>query len=85
MKSFSYTIRDPLGVHARPAGLLVKAAKGTRSSITIEKDGKTVAADRLLSVMGLGIKHGDLVTLHIEGEDEADACETLKTFFEKNL
>ncbi len=44
MKQFQYTITDPVGIHARPAGLLVKAAKGFQSSITVEKDGKTAAA-----------------------------------------
>ena len=46
MKQFQYTITDPVGIHARPAGLLVKAAKGFSSSITVEKGGKTAAATK---------------------------------------
>ena len=46
MKQFQYTITDPVGIHARPAGLLVKAAKAFQSSITVEKDGKTAAATK---------------------------------------
>ena len=43
MKQFQYTIKDELGVHARPAGLLVKLAKQYTSTLTIEKNGKTYA------------------------------------------
>ena len=45
MKQFQYTIKDELGVHARPAGLLVKLAKQYTSTITLEKNGKTVTAE----------------------------------------
>ena len=85
MKSFNYTIKDPLGIHARPAGMLVKAVKNTDSNVTIEKDGKAVAADRLLSVMGLGVRCGDLITVTINGGDEVTAYETIKAFLETNL
>ena len=40
MKSFEYTIKDELGIHARPAGMLVKEAKNFASECTITKDGK---------------------------------------------
>lgn len=56
MKQFQYTIKDELGVHARPAGLLVKLAKQYTSAITIEKNGKTCDMRKLMAVMGLGIK-----------------------------
>ena len=48
MKEFTYTITDEQGIHARPAGLLVKEAAGFASAITIEKDGKKVDAKRIL-------------------------------------
>ena len=64
MKQFSYVITDPVGIHARPAGMLVKAAKDLDSTITIEKTGgKSATATKLMAVMGLGIKQGDEVTL----------------------
>ena len=56
MKQFTYTIKDELGVHARPAGLLVKLAKKYASKVTIEKDGKACDMRKLMAVMGLGIK-----------------------------
>ena len=56
MKEFQYVITDPIGLHARPAGLLVKAAKPLDSTITIVKaDGKSAAATKLMAVMGLGV------------------------------
>lgn len=57
MKQFQYTISDPVGIHARPAGLLAKQAKTMDSTITITKDdGKSAVATKLMAVMGLGIK-----------------------------
>ncbi len=85
MKSFNYTIKDPSGIHARPAGLLVKTVKALDSQVTIEKDGKSVAADRLLSVMGLGIRCGDTVTVTVTDGDEVANTQTLRDFFESNL
>ena len=64
MKKFAYTIQEANGVHARPAGLLVKAAKALDSTITLETAaGRSAAATRLMAVMGLGIKQGDTVTV----------------------
>ena len=56
MKEFTYVITDPEGIHARPAGLLVKAAAGFKSDIKIEKDGKAANAKTIFGVMGLGVK-----------------------------
>ena len=56
MKKFSYTVTDAVGIHARPAGLLVKEAKKYASKIVICKDGRTAEAGKLMAVMGLGIK-----------------------------
>ena len=71
MKEFNYTITDPQGIHARPAGLLVKEATAFSSSITLEKDGKTGDCKRIFAVMALGIKCGDSVCVKAEGEYEA--------------
>lgn len=85
MRSFEYRITDEVGLHARPAGLLVKEAKKYASVIRVEKDGKTAEAGRLMALMGLGIKKGDLVTVTAEGSDEEAAAEGLEQFFKNNL
>ena len=85
MKSFNYTIQDIIGMHARPAGMLVKAAKNFKSKVTISHNGMNAGADRLLALMGLGVKHGDLITVTVEGEDEETAAAQLEQFFKENL
>lgn len=85
MKSFSYTVKDELGIHARPAGMLVKEVKNFQSKVTLEKDGKSVDASRLMAVMGMGVKKDQTVTVTVEGDDEEAACDAIKAFFETNL
>lgn len=85
MQKFSYVIKDEIGIHARPAGLLVKEAKKYESTIQIVKDSKSAAATKLMAVMGLGVKCGDTVEIEVEGPDETAACEGMKAFFEANL
>ena len=52
MKEFKYTITDPEGIHARPAGAFVKAAAAFPCKVTVTKDGKEVDAKRILGLMG---------------------------------
>ena len=85
MKTFEYTIKDELGIHARPAGLLVKEAKNYESECTITKDGKTKKLTQLMMLMSLGVKQGDTVTVSVDGADEDAAVAALKEFFENNL
>ena len=85
MKSFEYTIRDEVGIHVRPAGLLVNAVKATGCMVTLKKGDKSADAGKLFAVMGLGVKCGDTVTVIVEGENEDTAYESLKEFFELNL
>lgn len=85
MKTFTYTIKDEVGIHARPAGLLVKKAKEFGSTITVEKDGKSVNASKLMALMGLGVKCGDTVTVKAEGSDEDNAVAAMEEFFKSNL
>lgn len=85
MKTFEYTIKDELGIHARPAGILVKEAKNYESKIKITKGQKTAEATRLMAIMGMAVKNGDTVTVSVEGPDEDQAFEGIKAFFESNL
>lgn len=85
MTQFTYTIQDPNGIHARPAGLLVKAAQSFSSSIRLTKGEKAADLKRLFALMGLNVKQGDTVTLTAEGPDEAQAVSGLEAFFRENL
>lgn len=83
MKSFDYKITDEVGIHARPAGQLAKAVKELGVKVTITKDDKTVEAQKLMAVMGLGVKKDDVVTVAVDGDDAA--FDAVKKFFEENL
>ena len=86
MKQFEYTIHDPLGIHARPAGMLVKEAKAFADTVvTITKNGTTVKATQLMKLMSLGVKKGDVVTVAAEGVDEDAAIIAISNFFQSNL
>lgn len=85
MKEFSYVIKDEIGIHARPAGMLVKEAKAFSSKITIEANGKSAEATKLMAIMGLGVKNGAEVVIKAEGEDEDAAIAKMKEFMESNL
>ena len=85
MKNFSYVIKDEIGIHARPAGLLVKEAKKYASKIVIKANGKSAEATRLMAIMGMGVKCGQTVEVEIAGDDEDTAFEGMKAFFEENL
>ncbi len=85
MKSITYQIQDPQGIHARPAGLLAKEAKKFESEITIAKDDHIVSCTRLMAVMGLGIHCGDSVTITAKGNDEDEAIAGIEAFLQQNL
>lgn len=85
MTNFEYTIKDELGIHARPAGLLVKAAKAAGCKVTVEKDGKVAEATKVFALMGLGVKCGDTVKVSCEGDNAEEAAVQMKAFFEANL
>ncbi len=85
MKEFSYTIKDEIGIHARPAGLLAKEAKAFTSKITIEANGKSADVTRLMAVMGLGVKNGAEVVIKAEGDDEDVAIAKMQEFMAANL
>ena len=63
MKSFKYTITDPVGIHARPAGVLVRKSDEFESNVTIEDNGQEVDMSKLLALMNLDVKCGDTVTV----------------------
>ncbi len=86
MKSFEYTITDPVGIHARPAGLLVKEIKNfAGNTVTIVKGEKSVNALKLMALMQMGIKQGDTITVQVEGPSEDSVAAAIEAFLKANL
>ena len=75
-----------MGIHARPAGILVKEVKNYKDSvITLTKGEKSVNLLKLMALMQMGIKQGDKVTVSVEGGDEEAVCAKIEEFFKANL
>ena len=85
MKEFQYTITDPVGIHARPAGLLKAEVKKFASSVQVFKGDASCEAAKTLKLMGLGIVKGDTITVRFEGEDEEACAEAIEAFFKANF
>ena len=85
MKEFKHVINDPMGMHARPAGMLVKAVAGYASKITVTAPTGTADAKRLMGLMRLAAKQGMELTVSIEGPDEEKAAAELQAFMAENL
>ncbi len=85
MREIKYVITDPLGMHARPAGLLVKAVAPYASKITVTAPTGTADAKRLMALMRLAAKQGMELTVTIDGADEDKAATELQAFLEANL
>lgn len=85
MQEFTFTVKDPSGIHARPAGILVKEASKYKSDITVKHNDKVADAKRIFSVMGIGAKCGDILTITINGEDEIDAKANIENLLTEYL
>ena len=79
-------IKNPTGLHLRPAGILCKEAMQYKSLITFRfGDDNTANAKSVLSVLGACIKCGDEIEFVCEGEDEEDALKALVAVVESGL
>ena len=85
MKEFTHVIADPLGLHARPAGMLVKACAGYASAVTITAPTGKADAKRLMAVMRLAAKQGMELSVSVDGADEEKAAAELQAFLQANL
>lgn len=85
MKKITYTIKEEVGLHTRPAGELVKTASLFSSSITVLFGEKKADAKRIFNVMSLGAKCGDYIEIEISGDDEDVAFEALEKFVNEFL
>ena len=85
MEVFEYVIKDRIGLHARPAGLLVKQVKEMEAKVTLKAKGKSVNAGNVMANMRLGIKEGEKVIVELEGSREKEERQKLEAFFMNNL
>lgn len=85
MKEFTYVIKDEIGIHARPAGNLVRVLKDTKSSVTIECKGKRADAKKIFSLLSLAAKKDDEIKIIIDGEDEEKVEKDFKKYLSENL
>ena len=85
MRTFMYTIKSPVGLHARHAGLLVKETSRYQSDVTVSKGDKTANGKGILSLMGLGVRQGDVIEITLDGPDEQAAAPRLKAFLWTNF
>lgn len=85
MVSQKVVIKNPTGLHLRPAGILCKEAMRFKSLITFRFRESTANAKSVLSVLGACIKSGDEIEFFCEGEDEEEALKTIITTIESGL
>lgn len=85
MTHFEYTLKNPMGLHMRPAGVMVKRLADVPCEVTLRCGGRSANAKRILSVMSLAAKCGETVTVEVTGEKEADVARELQLFFGENF
>lgn len=85
MKEFEFVVTDPQGIHARPAGLLVKEAKKFESNISVFKGARKGNLKKIFTVMAVGVKQGETIKVQVEGADEEQAASTVEAFLKENF
>ncbi|NLB19617.1 MAG: HPr family phosphocarrier protein [Clostridium sp.] len=82
MVSKEVAVKNPTGLHARPATLLVKKASSFKSDVSVEYNGKKANVKSLIGVLSLGVTKGAMITVIANGEDEEAACEEVANLIE---
>lgn len=85
MVSFDYTIKEPMGLHARPAGFLVKKLKSAPCKVSVVCGERTADAKKIFSLMSIAVKCGETVTVKFEGDNEQAVMDEVHCFFEQNF
>lgn len=85
MKKIKYQVKNPQGIHARPAGMLVKELSQFKCNVTIEKGEKAVNAKEIFPLMSLSIKQGDNIVITLEGEEEMATAKAVEKYLKENL
>ena len=79
------TVKNKLGIHARPAALLVQAAAKFTSEITLEKDGLAINGKSIMGVMMLAAEVGSVITVRVKGEDASTALDHIVEMIESKI
>ncbi|MFZ5965566.1 MAG: HPr family phosphocarrier protein [Bacillota bacterium] len=79
------TIKNPTGLHARPATLLVKEASKYKSHISLIHGSNEANAKSVMGIMSMGLTKGSEVEIKVEGIDEAEALNGIVALFESNF
>ena len=79
------TIKNSVGLHARPAALFVRTCSKYRSDIFVEKDGKKVNAKSIMGIMALGVYPNEEITITVDGIDEEAAIKDILDLIENRL
>jgi phosphocarrier protein len=85
MQEVTLVVRHGVGLHARPAALLVQTAKEYKSAISVGKDDVEVNAKSILSILTLGVNQNTIIKIKADGEDEEEAVKALEKLIESNL
>jgi phosphocarrier protein HPr len=85
MREITLTLRNQVGLHARPAALFAQAAKNFKSTLSVRKEDRTVDANSILSVLTLGAGSGAVITIRANGDDEELAIAQLQKLIESNF
>lgn len=85
MVKFTFVVNDEMGLHARPAGMLVKEAVKCSSKITMRKGEKTGDVKKIFNVMSLSVKANEEVEITVEGENEQEEAAALEAFIRENI
>jgi phosphocarrier protein len=85
MKEIRYVIKDPLGIHARPAGLFVKKLTEFASAVTVTRGDDSCDGKRLFALMKMRVKTGETIVLRVEGADEGNAAAAAEAFLSESL
>ena len=81
MRQFDYIVTDPSGLYADPAVLLGKKVREFSDTVvTVSKGGNSAPATKLMALIGLGVKCGDLITISVEGGDEEKAAAVMEEY-----
>ncbi len=79
MKEFEFKITDPVGLHARPASILVNSVKKVKSDVQIEYDGKKANLKSILGILGMSVPTEAVVKIYVDGPDEEETVEMIKS------